>query len=174
MSDESEDKFLEKTTVSYKELFRMRFEGIVDIFSVFAPLAGTEQAKKIVAELAARKSVEGLKVELAEKEPIQSFADFKRVLLDQLNSDFMRHTTTIEVVEDSEKKLALKYTACLWAKTMHDLGHPELGQLICCKPDYAMTQAYHPNVRLTRTKTLMQGDDHCNHTYTWEEKKKEE
>jgi len=45
----------------------------------------------------------------------------------------------------------------------------DLGYDICCHPDFELARAYHPKIRLKRTKTLMQGDGYWNHTYYWKE-----
>jgi hypothetical protein len=34
-----------------------------------------------------------------------------------------------------------------------------------CNMDFAWPRAFDPSFRMERTKTLMQGDDHCNHRY---------
>jgi len=45
----------------------------------------------------------------------------------------------------------------------------DLGYVLNCQPDFAYAKACHPNVKLKRTKTLMQGDNYCDHTFYWEE-----
>ena len=35
--------------------------------------------------------------------------------------------------------------------------------------DFAMAKAFHPNLKLVRTKSLMKGNDCCDSTYIWEE-----
>ncbi len=38
-----------------------------------------------------------------------------------------------------------------------------------CHGDYIFWERYHPNVRFSRTKTLINGDEYCDHTLTWVE-----
>ncbi len=49
------------------------------------------------------------------------------------------------------------------------IGDPELGYLVCCNADHSMIAAYNPRLTLHRTKTIMQGDDHCDHCFHWSE-----
>jgi hypothetical protein len=37
-----------------------------------------------------------------------------------------------------------------------------------CSPDFAIAAGFNPKLRLTRTKTLMQGHDSCHFRYTME------
>jgi hypothetical protein len=45
------------------------------------------------------------------------------------------------------------------------LGEPELGFLLVCTADFATAEGFGPDVRLTRTQTIMQGADHCDFRY---------
>ena len=45
----------------------------------------------------------------------------------------------------------------------------DLGYIMFCQVDFAMAQAYHPKIKVKRTKTFMQGDSHCDFAYYWEE-----
>jgi hypothetical protein len=81
----------------------------------------------------------------------------------------MQHCLNFTIVEDNPKKLALKFTKCLWAKTFLEINAPEVGYSICCHPDFAMAKAFHPNLKFVRTKSLMKGDAYCDSTYIWED-----
>jgi hypothetical protein len=43
-----------------------------------------------------------------------------------------------------------------------------IGYEIFCRPDYVMRQGFSPNIHLERTRTLMQGDDCCDHRWLWD------
>ena len=53
-----------------------------------------------------------------------------------------------------------------------ELNATVLGFLMVCNPDHAYAQASHPNIKLSRSKTLMEGHDCCDHTWFWNEKEK--
>jgi len=74
-------------------------------------------------------------------------------------------------VEDSETAHEIRVTECLWAKTFREAGAAAIGYAVVCHGDYAECQAFNPHIRMIRTKTLMQGDDCCNHR--WSGKKTE-
>jgi hypothetical protein len=70
-----------------------------------------------------------------------------------------------EVLEDSDGKFAVKITKCKYADFYIEKGHPEIGYTMHCALDFGETEAFSANILLKRTKTLMRGDDHCDHCY---------
>ncbi len=76
------------------------------------------------------------------------------------------NSLTHEVVQDSEKVFELRVTECIWAETFRNAGlGGEVGHAALCNMDYYWPPAFNPSFKMERTKTLMQGDDHCNHRY---------
>ncbi|MFX1391602.1 MAG: L-2-amino-thiazoline-4-carboxylic acid hydrolase [Promethearchaeota archaeon] len=165
MSKDSRDKF----EISYEDYFRTRFNGIVEIISILSPIMDKKKALEIIENLWEKKGIELIVHQLKTIKPITNFREFKEIYKDQISTDYMNHCLNYEIVEDSENKIALKFTKCLWAKTFLELGAPDIGYAICCNPDFAMAKAFHPNLKLTRTKSLMKGDNFCDSTYIWEE-----
>lgn len=172
MSDKISSKCKKKYEISYEDLFLMRLGPIIDITNAFVPIVGKEKAYEIVAKLSEEKAVESVKQNISQLKPILDFQDFKKLFKKQMQSDIMKNTTTYTIKEDSDEKLEFHITECLWAKTMSEMKACELGYLVSCKPDFAMAESYHPNIKLIRTKTLMQGNQFCNHTYIWKREKK--
>ena len=70
-----------------------------------------------------------------------------------------------EVLEDSNKKFAVKITKCKYADFYIEKGEPKIGYLMHCALDFGETEAFSSDIILKRTKTLMQGDNYCNHCY---------
>jgi hypothetical protein len=101
--------------------------------------------------------------------PISTFKNFKTQWKEATKSEYWTHVVTVSFTEDSDQKLECKYTECLWAKTMKDLKAEDIGYIICCNLDFRIVKATHPKLRLERTKTLMQGDEYCNHTFFWDD-----
>jgi len=73
---------------------------------------------------------------------------------------------THEVVEDSEKVFGLEVRECINHEVLRSIGlDGEIGHAIVCNMDYYWPPAFNPAFKMERTKTLMQGDDVCNHRY---------
>jgi hypothetical protein len=69
------------------------------------------------------------------------------------------------VGEQSQDAFALDVTRCRYAEFYKELGAPELGFLLVCTADFAVAEGFGPDVRLTRTQTIMQGATHCDFRY---------
>jgi hypothetical protein len=70
-----------------------------------------------------------------------------------------------EVVQQGPAAFDVNVTGCRYARFYQELGVPELGFLLVCNSDFAMTEGYGDDVQLTRTQTLMQGGSHCDFRY---------
>jgi len=79
--------------------------------------------------------------------------------------DQMVEGTQFEVEERSDRVLRLRVTKCVFADEMRRLGATDIGDAFYCAYDFGFCEGLNPAIRFTRTKTLMNGDDCCNHTY---------
>jgi len=71
------------------------------------------------------------------------------------------------VVEDTDTAFELKVTECIWAKTFLDAKAGDIGYAHVCFGDYTWAEGFNPQIKMVRNKTLMQGDELCNHRYIW-------
>jgi hypothetical protein len=70
-----------------------------------------------------------------------------------------------QVVERTPTSLKFKVTRCPLAERMRQLDAAELGFAYHCAYDIGFCQGLNPAIKFTRTKTLMQGHDCCDHAY---------
>ena len=95
--------------------------------------------------------------ELAERMGDASLPTFAAALEDWKKGDAYR----MEVLEQGAERFAFNVTRCRYAEMYRALGIPELGALLSCNRDFALVQGFNPNVKLTRTQTIMEGASHC-------------
>ena len=69
------------------------------------------------------------------------------------------------VREQSQDAFEIDVTGCRYAEFYKELGEPELGFLLVCSADFAMADGFGPDIKLTRTQTIMQGASHCDFRY---------
>lgn len=168
-AEKSHHKFKNKFEISYEDYMTGRFQPMVGLIRKLISDFGEEKVMQLGSEFIEELSVMQIKKNI-EKNPIENFSQFKKMFKTQMTTEFMNNTSSFTIVEDSDDKLEFNISECLWAESMKKLGFDgEKGYMLCCHPDYAMASAFHPNVKLTRTKTLMQKNECCNHSYTWEE-----
>jgi hypothetical protein len=161
-------KFQEKmiSGMTYEQYFRDRCHEMVCLARELEQILGRKKALEIMG-----KAREKYMVELTKKErgAIRNFADFKAKEKAENASPYFSHTLTLSYPEETANKLTLHVTECLWAKVFKEMNANDLGYVLFCQPDFAYAQACNPKIKMKRIKTLMQGDDYCNHMFYWKE-----
>jgi hypothetical protein len=71
----------------------------------------------------------------------------------------------IDVLEHTEEKLSFNVTRCRYAELYQNLGIPDLGKILSCNRDFALIEGFNPQVKLTRTQTIMGGAAFCDFRY---------
>ena len=71
-----------------------------------------------------------------------------------------------DVLNHSSDAFEINVTGCRYAQFYKQLGIPELGFLLVCSSDFPVAEGFGPDIRLTRTRTIMQGASHCDFRYT--------
>ena len=70
-----------------------------------------------------------------------------------------------DVLRQSPDAYEVNVTGCRYAQFYKELGAPELGFLLVCSADFPMAEGFGPDVKLTRTQTIMQGASYCDFRY---------
>ena len=83
--------------------------------------------------------------------------------------DGARPLIEYEKVSNEDGEVCLRVTNCFWADMFRELGAPAIGKILYCDDEYAVTEGFSPRIQLSRTKTLMEGHDCCDHCYFLEE-----
>jgi predicted ArsR family transcriptional regulator len=74
--------------------------------------------------------------------------------------------------EQTVQGYQLKVTRCPVAEIAKALGLEKWGYMFHCMGDESICEGYNPAIGMTRTKTLMEGDEYCNHLYHYRERAK--
>ena len=75
----------------------------------------------------------------------------------------------MEVLEQDEWRFSFNVTRCRYAEMYRALGIPELGAILSCNRDQALIEWFNPQIKLTRTQTIMEGAAFCDFRYVWED-----
>lgn len=67
-------------------------------------------------------------------------------------------------VIDEDDRQGYVFTYCMWAEVFRELGAEDIGYWIC-EGDGPAAEAFNPIIEFKRTKTLMMGDDCCDHVF---------
>lgn len=79
--------------------------------------------------------------------------------------DQMGELAEFTVEERTPELLRFRVTRCLFADEMRELNAADVGFAFYCSYDYGFCQGLNPEIKFTRSQTLMQGDRCCDHTY---------
>jgi len=69
-------------------------------------------------------------------------------------------------IERTENDVQIHCTRCPIADTYRSIGREEYGFIFHCSGDAYIVSGFNPKMRFRRTKTLMNGDDCCDHHYS--------
>jgi hypothetical protein len=67
----------------------------------------------------------------------------------------------IDILERSATQLSFNVTRCQYAEMYRALGLADLGGSLSCERDAALVQGFNPDIRLSRTQTIMEGAPFC-------------
>lgn len=136
---------------------RIEAEFARDIFEVLADEVGRDRAVAILTRAVARRA-EKAGADFAASAPggndLLAFAGMLEVWGEDgaINFDLERREAD---------RLDFNVTRCRYAEMYRDLGVAELGAVLSCNRDGAFCTGFNPDIRLTRTQTIMAGADHC-------------
>ena len=74
----------------------------------------------------------------------------------------------LEILEITDKQVALKITRCRAFEAFSHLGAPEICRLYCDSDD-VFIKSFNPDMKMIRTRTIAAGDDYCDHIWALEE-----
>lgn len=94
------------------------------------------------------------------------FAAFKRFYDPAIPA--LNRIVTMEIVENTDTVYEWRITECINTEPYLRANAGDIGFAAACFGDYAFAENFNPAIKLTRDMTLMQGQTHCNHRYTWE------
>ena len=93
-----------------------------------------------------------------------SMADFAK----GLNAWAAGDAYEMEVLELSDHKYFFNMKRCSYADMYNELGMADLGVVLSCGRDFELVEGFNSRMKLIRTKTIMEGHNHCDFRITLE------
>lgn len=156
-------KFNQDAGLTYEQVFQFAYvNALIPFLRGFGEGMDAEEFLELLRDIGSDRIRERV-AQLAPQLPNNDLATFTAAIVGPNSRN--ANVLTGEVVESSEDVCELRITECLWAKTFIDAGAADLGLACICFPDYAAIEAFNPEFEMVRDKTLMEGDDCCNHRY---------
>jgi hypothetical protein len=102
--------------------------------------------------------------QIAESRGGNNLDHFAASLVDWQKNDAMQ----IDVLEQNEDSFSFNVIRCRYAELYQELGIPELGRILSCNRDFSLIEGFNPDIKLTRSQTIMEGAPFCDFRYRYE------
>jgi predicted ArsR family transcriptional regulator len=133
---------------------------VAPLLEAFAAEVGNERAieivQKVILQIAREQGAQ-----LAQQAGGCTLVHFTAALEAWKKGDAME----MEVLEQSDQRLAFNVTRCGYADMYRQLGLAELGKTLSCGRDFALIEGFNPEISLTRTQTILDGASCCDFRY---------
>jgi L-2-amino-thiazoline-4-carboxylic acid hydrolase len=144
-------------------LARRKIEAavIAPIYDEMRAAFGEERAREVLRK-AIRRAAVAAGAEMAARAPGgASLESFKSVWPLWTKDDAL----TIEILADGPGVFDFNVTRCRYAETYRAMGLGGIGDILSCERDGAFCEGYAPDIKLTRTQTIMGGASSCDFRY---------
>ena len=147
--------------LTMREFSRVRNANFIRLCSFLTDELGEENALELISEYSEKRAGDIGKWR-ASNDGDNSFTN----CMSLFKSPQMLETLNMEIVEDTDTVFEVKITECLSYETYRQMKcDGKLGYACVCHGDYGYVEGYNPMIKLIRDKTLMEGDEYCNHRY---------
>ena len=155
----------ENQTLPMIERRRIEAEILKEVYDTLKESHGVDTAKATIAEAVRRSSIAQARGFAAKAREAGGTSMASFLALRPLWR--MNGALEVDVIEESDDKLAYNVTRCRYAEMYKSMGLGEIGHLLSCQRDGTFCQGYDERLELTRTQTIMQGASHCDFRYRW-------
>jgi len=153
--------FMESELSGILEKRRAQAEVIKPIYRVLVDRLGKEEAQSIIEASIRSAAIEEGKRFAAMESGRPDLVRFAALQPLWLKSDALQ----VLPLRQTETEFAFDVTRCKYAEMYVEMGLEEIGHLLSCNRDGTFCKGYNPQIRLTRTQTIMQGASHCDFRY---------
>jgi len=167
MSKDKNEKWETAQSITLEEFFKLRLTDTAKYAKLLIDQLGEEKAYQILNQHAIEEGKEYGKDLVKNRKPVSSKDDLSDFFHDLYSDPFWDSCLDVEYLEESEDCVKINIKKCIWAHTFKNLDASDLGFHTMCMGDYGIAKGLSSNVSLKRTKTLMQGDDHCDFVWCW-------
>jgi hypothetical protein len=150
------------TNLSLLDLVKLQAQVLVPLLKAFRAELGEVRANQI-ASTALREWSQKLYRDIGAQlpgSPQQKWEAIHAAALPRIGS-----AVDVEMLKQGPDALEFNITGCRYADFFRQLGEPELGAVLLCDLDIDVEAVGSPEVKLTRTQTIMKGAKHCDFRY---------
>lgn len=148
---------------TYEKAWKWRYNYFIRSMEFFANEIGREKVIELL-----KKQNDSILLNDNSDKSANTFDKWVETLKFKIHNGY-REMLESQIIEETGTAIELRASKCLWAQTFLNKNAGDLGYAFICYGDSPKATYFNPKLKLHFTKTLMQGDDCCNHRYTWHE-----
>ena len=147
-------------------LERRRIEAMIlkHVHDVITARSGTTEADAVIGEACSRSAIEQGKGFAEALGHAPDLEDFAAIMPLWTKEDALK----IEPVQTTPDALDFNVVRCRYSEMYREMGLGRIGHLLSCNRDGDFCIGYNPDMKLTRTQTIMSGASHCDFRYRME------
>jgi hypothetical protein len=159
-----EHTWTEKSDWTWEQIFRFAFQkDYIPVMKGLAERIGQEKFVAMLQEITSGRAKEGMVKRNIPKRDLATLVGNLKAM-----PPLYQHAFTAEILQDTANVFEYRVSRCLWAKSFREENAGEIGYALICHPDFAIASGFNQKLKLTRTKTLMQGQECCHFRYEME------
>jgi hypothetical protein len=140
---------------------RPQAEVIKPIYHVLVDRFGKEEAQSVIEAAIKLSAIEEGRRYATQEPGAPDLASFAALQPQWLKSDALK----ILPLRQTTNEFSYDVTRCKYAEMYIEMGLQDIGHLLSCNRDATFCEGYNPQIKLTRTQTIMQGASHCDFRY---------
>jgi hypothetical protein len=160
-------KFLVESGMSYEQVFNFGFRNwFIRYMKGLEAEIGKDKLLKMLKKVGWALYEESIKRNFRhlKKRDVESL--IRHFWAPMQKSRLWSHTLPVEIIKQKPMEGVVKMSQCLVAKTFLENNAGDIGYAAICHADFAVANAFNPNIKLTRNQCLMKGDKCCLFEYT--------
>lgn len=156
-----------KRAMTFRDLMRRRWGGdYIPIMNALAERIGRAELLEMIRSATWEKNrLQGER--MAQRSPDTTIRSLTMAFRNPNPNGIFANSNVWEIVEDTESAFEIRITHCLASEVFLENGAGDLGYATVCHADFGMPAGFNPTIELQRDRTLMEGDDHCNHRWVF-------
>jgi len=153
-------KFLENPGMTTEETYAFFYATFIPVLQSLSKEMGPERFLAALTK-AASDNTSQMIAAMAKDSPTRDMKGWSALFQNMLGTPPFNKALTGEVVEQSDRVLELKFTACLPAKLLLAMNAADIGYALECSPSEAAAKAFNPKITASNPKNMMKGDSFC-------------
>ena len=151
-----------KTDMPMLEQRRIEANILKAVYEEMKDRLGAEKAQEILGAAVIRNSIAQAKAYAADQEDT-SLTGFRATMAQWQASGALE----VEMLQETPAAVDFNVTRCRYSEMYREMGLGEIGHLLSCNRDGTFCEGFNPDIKLTRTQTIMGGASHCDFRYRY-------